>query len=119
MNIPDPGLIYDLTTGVFRSPVVRLALQLDWFLQNTSLDTIHMLHPNELRINLLGPPQLTWRGDPFDATRRQVRGLLFYLAHVAAPAPRQRRAGRRNRVRPAGAGANGWRTPRRPRPTVR
>ena len=86
MSTPDPGLIYDLTTGVFRSPVVRLALQLDWFLQNTSLDTIHMLHPSELRINLLGPPQLTWRGDPFDATRRQGRGLLFYLAHAAAPA---------------------------------
>ena len=37
----------------------------------------------ELHINLLGPPQLTWRGEPFAVARRQVRGLLFYLAYAA------------------------------------
>ena len=46
----------------------------------------------ELHITLLGPPQLTWRGEPFDVARRQVRGLLFYLAHAAALVPRDRLA---------------------------
>lgn len=31
MDTPDPGLIYDLYTGVFRPQIVRLALQLDVF----------------------------------------------------------------------------------------
>ncbi len=51
-----------------------------------------MPHVEALLINLLGAPQLTWRGQPFDAARRQVRGLLFYLAHVPEPASRDRLA---------------------------
>ena len=41
-----------------------------------------------LQIDLLGPPQVRWRGEPLPLVRRQVRGLLFYLAHTPAPAPR-------------------------------
>lgn len=39
-----------------------------------------------LQVALLGPPQILWRGEPFRVARRQVRGLLFYLAHAPAPA---------------------------------
>ena len=41
-----------------------------------------------LRINLLGPPQLTWRGEALDVTRRQARALLFTLAHAPELASR-------------------------------
>lgn len=43
-----------------------------------------------LQIALFGPPQILWRGEPLPLARRQVRGLLFYLAHTPAPAPRDR-----------------------------
>ena len=45
-----------------------------------------------LRIYLLGPPQITWRGEALDLTRRQARALLFYLAHTLEPASRDRLA---------------------------
>lgn len=56
--------------------------------------------PSEtLQIDLLGPPQITWRGQPFDLTRRQAQALLFTLAHttelrgqiaVVSPSTRQK-----------------------------
>ena len=44
----------------------------------------------ELHVNLLGPPQIAWRGVSFEAPRRQVRALLYYLAQTTEPAPRDR-----------------------------
>jgi DNA-binding SARP family transcriptional activator len=46
----------------------------------------------ELQVNMLGPPQLAWGGEPFEVPRRQVRGLLYYLAQAAEPVPRDRLA---------------------------
>ena len=45
-----------------------------------------------LQINILGPPLLAWRGEPFALTRRQARALLFYLAHTPEPVSRDRLA---------------------------
>lgn len=45
-----------------------------------------------LQINILGPPQLAWRGEPFALTRRQARALLFSLAHTPEPVSRDRLA---------------------------
>jgi len=50
-----------------------------------------------LQINLLDPPQTTWRGDPLDLKRRQAQALLVHMAHAAdfgelsraAPVPRE------------------------------
>jgi hypothetical protein len=43
-----------------------------------------------LEVALLSPPQIRWRGEPLPLARRQMRGLLFYLAHAPALAPRDR-----------------------------
>jgi predicted ATPase/DNA-binding SARP family transcriptional activator len=42
-----------------------------------------------LRIELLGPPTVTWAGDALAIPRRQARALLFRLAAQAAPVPRE------------------------------
>jgi len=41
---------------------------------------------------LLGTPALQRRGERLEVRRRQVRALLYYLAHVSTPAPRERLA---------------------------
>jgi DNA-binding SARP family transcriptional activator len=42
----------------------------------------------DLQIHLLGPPEVAWQGEPLALSRRQVRGLLYYLAAAPSPAPR-------------------------------
>ncbi len=41
-----------------------------------------------LRIELLGPPRLTWQGTPLSIPRRQVRALLYRLAVYPHPVSR-------------------------------
>lgn len=41
-----------------------------------------------LTISLLGPPAIHWDGQPVQIQRRQVRGLLYYLACKDKPTPR-------------------------------
>ena len=47
---------------------------------------------NEYHILLLGPPQIRHRGEPFQVRRRQVRALLYYLAHELERVPREQLA---------------------------
>ena len=42
-----------------------------------------------LRIALLGPPTLMWRGQPFPIARRQARALLYRIAAATHPVPRE------------------------------
>ena len=44
----------------------------------------------DLQIALLGAPTVSWRGQPLDVPRRQVRALLFGLAATLQPIPRER-----------------------------
>jgi ABC-type oligopeptide transport system substrate-binding subunit/DNA-binding SARP family transcriptional activator len=41
-----------------------------------------------LRIVMLGPPQVTWEGEPLTIPRRQTRALLYRLAASSEPVPR-------------------------------
>jgi DNA-binding SARP family transcriptional activator len=46
--------------------------------------------PAQLHIRLLGPPEVTWQGEPLAIPRRQVRALLYCLAVETQPASRDR-----------------------------
>ncbi|MCD6290723.1 MAG: transcriptional activator domain-containing protein, partial [Anaerolineae bacterium] len=43
-----------------------------------------------LRVYMLGPPRVTWKGGPLPIPRRQARALLYYLAAYRRPLPRER-----------------------------
>jgi len=53
----------------------------------------HTAHPPgataDLRIYLLGPPEVTWAGRPLSIPRRQARALLYRLAVHLQPVPRE------------------------------
>jgi predicted ATPase/DNA-binding SARP family transcriptional activator len=42
-----------------------------------------------LRVTLLGPPAMTWAGQPLAVARRQTRALLYRLAASMRPVPRE------------------------------
>lgn len=44
----------------------------------------------ELRFYLLGPPYVTWNDSVLEIPRRQVRGLLYYLATYSSAIPQER-----------------------------
>jgi DNA-binding SARP family transcriptional activator len=47
-----------------------------------------MTQEADLRLSLLGPPTITWRGEPLTISRRQVRAILYRLAANLRPQPR-------------------------------
>jgi DNA-binding SARP family transcriptional activator len=44
----------------------------------------------QFRINILGTPAIAWREQPYKLSRRQARGLLFYLGNELQPVARDR-----------------------------
>lgn len=47
-----------------------------------------MIQEADLCLSLLGPPTITWRGEPLTISRRQVRAILYRLGADLRPLPR-------------------------------